>query len=76
MTDQPVDGLVDTEMGARILDVPAGVIRVWRARRRVVPAQITRGRGPHRGTPLYLLDELRPLADAYHQRTTRRTEET
>lgn len=66
------DNLVTTEEAAVRLNVPANVIAAWKYHRRVTPAGFLRGRG--RDAPTYYLDELKPLAEQYHQRqATRRS---
>lgn len=60
--------LVTTGEAARELGVPADLISQWRHRRRVVPAGLLRGRGRGGEQPMYWLEELRPLAEAYHAR--------
>ena len=59
-----------TEQAARRLGVPANTISKWKSR--VMPAGYVHGRGPD--APLYLLEELIPLANewARRKRTTRR----
>lgn len=64
----PPDGLVTTEQAAQLLNVDAAAIRMWRSRGKVMPAQVVDGRGRKRLSPLYRLDDLRPLAEAYHAR--------
>lgn len=57
------------EQAAQALRVPAARIRAWKKRGLVMPcdylAERVRGDGRR---PLFLLDELRPRAAAYHQR--------
>lgn len=62
---------VTTEQAAAILDVPADRIARWKYDGKVVPVGMLRGRGRGGQVPLYRLDELRPLADAYHARHAR-----
>lgn len=72
--DQVVtDRTYTTEEAAHRLGVPANTISKWKQRGRVVPAGYVRGRGHE--APLYLLDELLPLARAWRRRgATRRRE--
>jgi hypothetical protein len=58
---------VTTEEAAVRLDVPPNLIASWKYHKRAVPTGYTRDRAP-----LYQLDELRPLAEQYHQRTATR----
>lgn len=51
------------EQAAAELGVPRAIIDTWKNRELVTPAGFARGRG--RDAPLYLLDELRPLAERY-----------
>lgn len=62
--------LVTTEQAAFLLVVPPGVIAKWKHRGRITPVGLLRGRGVRggQGVPLYRLEELRPLAAAYHAR--------
>lgn len=62
---------VTTEQAAAILDVPADLIAKWKHRGKVVPVGMLQGRGRGGRAPLYRLDELRPLAEAYHARHAR-----
>ena len=59
-----------TEEAARRLGVPAARIADWKHRGRVFPAGYARGRGPD--APLYLLDDLIPLAKEWQQRAATR----
>jgi hypothetical protein len=65
------------EQAAAALDVPAVTIRMWKSRGRVMPcdylAERVRGDGRR---PLFLLDELRPRAEAYHRRRAQRNPDT
>lgn len=65
------------QQAAQVLDVPADTISMWKKRDRVMPADYLpeRVRGGKR-RPLFYLDELRPRADAYHQRRTLRIPDT
>jgi hypothetical protein len=62
-----------TEQAAAALDIPPRLIRQWKTRGLVMPTDYLteRVRGDGR-RPLFLLEELRPRADAYHRRQTRR----
>lgn len=60
--------LLTPDQAAAALGVPAEAIAVWKARRRVMPAGLIRGRNRAGLTPLYRLTELQPLADAYLER--------
>ena len=62
--------LVTTEEASEILIVPAGAIAKWKHRGKITPVGLLRDRGVRggQGAPLYRLDELRPLATAYHHR--------
>lgn len=64
------DALHTTQDAARALDVPAGLIRVWRHRGKAMPAGLTPAPVPGGLQPLWNLAELRPLAEAYHRRRT------
>lgn len=63
------EDLHTTEQAAQALDVPAALIRKWKTRGQVMPADYlpegVRGGGRR---PLFTLDELRPRADAWHRR--------
>lgn len=60
-----------TEQAARHLGVPAGRIAEWKHRGRVYPAGWTNS-----GDPLYLLEDLEPLAKAWAERVaTRRNQD-
>lgn len=63
-----------TEEAAAELQVPASAVRVWKARGRVYPVDSMRGRGRNAQAPLYDLEELRPLAQKYHDAKARRAE--
>lgn len=56
-----------TQEAARRLGVPAGRIAEWKHHGRVFPAGYLRGR-----VPVYLLEELIPLADEWARRTATR----
>lgn len=58
-----------TSDAAELLNVPPGRISDWRHRDMVKPVGIIPGRSRGgKGVALYDLRDLRPLADAYHQR--------
>ena len=59
------DRVVDTAQAAELLDIPAGVIRSWAARRRIAPVGYRLGQGQAGRVPLYVLDELEQLAATY-----------
>lgn len=59
-----------TEEAAARLDVPAVRIAEWKHRGRIVPVGYLRGRGPD--VPLYRIEELQPLVDAWRRRTATR----
>lgn len=65
------------EQAAQALDVPAATIRMWKSRGLVMPSDYLpeRVRGDGR-RPLFLLEELRPRAEAYHRRLTLRARDT
>ena len=50
--------------------MPADLISKWRERGRVMPVGLTTGR--RHPSPVYLLEELEPLAAAYHARAATR----
>lgn len=54
----------------RELGLKPGTVKVWRARGRVVPVGYIPGRGQK--APVYLLDELQPLAEQWHRRAATR----
>lgn len=62
---------VTTDQAAALLEVPASVISKWRHRGKIVPVGMLAGRGRGGQVPLYRLDELRPLAEAYRARHAR-----
>lgn len=68
--------LLTTADAARELGVEERVIRVWKARGKVVPAGLVRGRGRGGLVPLYRLEELRPLAEEYLERAATRRKDT
>ena len=59
-----------TQQAARRLGVPANVISKWKQRGKIYPAGYLHGRGPD--APLYLLEELIPLANAWAKRSATR----
>lgn len=60
---------VDTAEAAELLDVPASVIRSWATRQRVAPVAYRRAVAQGRPSPLWLLEELQPLAERYRSRS-------
>lgn len=63
-----IERLVDTTEAARLLDVPRARIAEWKARGRIVPADSIPGPGASGRVPLYRLEELRPLVEAWRAR--------
>lgn len=61
---------VTTTEAAALLNVPADLIAKWKHRGKVAPVDALRGQGRGGLVPLYRLDELQPLADQYHHRST------
>jgi hypothetical protein len=61
---------VSPDQAAELLGVPKATIATWKHARRVTPRDWIRGRG--RRVPLYDLEDLRPLAEAYLERLERR----
>jgi len=59
--------LYDTRSAARELGVPPHAIAVWRNRRKVTEADSIPGPGRSGRVPLWDLEDLRPLAEAYHR---------
>lgn len=59
---------ITTTEAAEALDVPASTIAMWKSRGRIAPVGLIRGPGRGGLVPLYRLEELQPLAAAYHQR--------
>lgn len=53
---------------AELLGVPVSVIWSWRTRQRVTPIELIRGKGRAGLVPVYDLEDLRPLAEAYRPR--------
>lgn len=53
------------------LGVPEQVLRSWKLRKRVTPVELLRGPGRAGLVPVFDLEDLRPLATAYHQRLAR-----
>lgn len=71
------DQLHTTEQAAVVLEVPAGLIRSWRHRGKAMPSDFIQGAVKGGWIPLFKLEELEPLAIAYHaRRTTPRRSET
>lgn len=68
----PRDQLHDTEQAAAALAVPAQRIRAWKANGAAHPAGMLRAGVPGGLKPLWLLEELEPLAEAYHARQQHR----
>lgn len=68
----PAERQVDTLEAAELLDVPPEAIRSWRKRQRIAPVGYRLGAGQGGRTPLWRLEELRPLAEAYHARVRAR----
>jgi hypothetical protein len=64
--------LLDTREAAAALGVPAAAIRDWKTRKRVIPAELLRGRGRGGRVPLWDLADLEPLAEAYKARVATR----
>ncbi|MCB9377106.1 MAG: hypothetical protein H6515_14720 [Microthrixaceae bacterium] len=62
--------LYTTSEAAVLLKVPAGRIRRWRHDEKAMPTGVIRGAVPGGEIPLWTLNELRPLAEAYHLRRT------
>lgn len=65
----PPDGLVTALQASELLGVPAATIRKWKERGDVVQADSIPGRGRSGSTPLFRLEELRPLVLRYRRRT-------
>lgn len=57
--------LYDTKQAAAELGIPALAIRTWKHRGKVIPGDFIRGSARGGLVPLYHLDDLRPLAEAY-----------
>lgn len=72
----PADRHVDTVEAAELLEVPPEAIRSWRKRERIAPVGYRLGGGRGGRTPLWRLEELRPLAAAYHARREARHADT
>lgn len=64
--------LYDTTTAAALLEVPAQRIYEWHHDRKVTEADTIPGRGRSGRAPLWDLEDLRPLAEAYHRRTAPR----
>ena len=56
-----------TAQAAAALDVPEALIRKWQHRGRIAYADRLPAAAPGGSIPLYRLEELRPLAERYHQ---------
>ncbi|XBB66850.1 hypothetical protein ABFU82_22500 [Nocardioides sp. WV_118_6] len=65
MTLPPPDGLHNAAQAAAVLGVPARRIRVWAREGKIEPSGMVRAPVPGGQQPLYRLDEIRPLAEAY-----------
>lgn len=57
---------------AKRLNIPSARIAEWKARGKVNPVGYVPGVGVTRRQPLYRLEDLQPLADAYHARQATR----
>lgn len=68
----PRDELHDTEQAARALGVPPQRIRAWKANGAAHPAGVMRAGVPGGLKPLWRLEELEHLAEAYHARQEHR----
>lgn len=66
---ETITRLLDTEAAAEALGVPASAIHTWKHRHLVTPAGMVPGRGRGGLVPLWKLDDLRPLAEAYKPRS-------
>lgn len=64
--------LVETQLAAKLLGIDEDLIAKWKHRRKVTPARILRGRGRGGQVPLYDLEDLRPLAEAYKRKQARK----
>ncbi|HXH77300.1 helix-turn-helix domain-containing protein [Nocardioides sp.] len=73
MTVPSPDQLHTADQAAEVLDVPAATIRKWARAGKAMPAGILPAAVPGGSQALYTLAELRPLADSYHERRSRRT---
>lgn len=71
MSLPPPDELHTTDQAAEALNVPAALIRKWRHTGDAKPAGVVRASVPGGLQPLYMLEELQPLADRYHKRRRR-----
>jgi hypothetical protein len=71
---RPADGALDARGAAAALGVPVTAVYDWKHRGRAAPVGYLQGVGRGGKVPLYLLDELRPLAIEYHQRRARRAD--
>jgi len=61
---------VTTTEAAELLNVPANTISKWKQSGRIMPIALAKGR--RHDSPIYLLDELEPLAKAYRARAATR----
>lgn len=68
--------LYDTAEAAAELGVPAHAIAVWRNRKKIIEADSIPGPGRRGRVPLWDLEDLRPLAEAYHRRVATRRART
>lgn len=62
------DGLYSTSQAAEVLDVPPATIRRWHREHKVEEQGRVPSRGRRGSEPLWRLQELQPMADAYHAR--------
>lgn len=60
--------LYTTSEAAEHFGIDPDLISLWKARRRVTPAGLIAGRGRGGQAPLYKLEHLQPLVDAYRAR--------
>jgi len=70
MTAERVKRRYTTEEAAAALGVPRTTIADWKHNERIMPVGYIPGRG--RPAPLYLLEELEPLAQEYRKRAATR----
>lgn len=64
--------LYSAEQAAQVLEVPPALIRKWRHVGKVEPAGMLPAPVPGGLQPMYRLEELEPLATAYHARRAAR----